>query len=120
MEEKKYLIDDKEFVLRDDLSFDELESVEKFTNPFCAVNKDTILSKKKYSNDEVVELVRMILQPIDGSSKDDINWKKLTPEQSVEIVADFLKKKAMENIIMSGLSKIYSSGLRMQLEHTTT
>lgn len=119
MEEKKYLIGDREFVLRDNLSFEELEIVEKFTNPFHSLNKGTVVSKKRYSNAEILELVKMILQPIDGN-KEDVNWKKLTPEQSVEIIADFLKKKAIENIFINRLSRIYSNGLLMQSEHTIT
>ncbi len=119
MTEEKYLIGNKEFVLRDDLSFEEIDRVEEFTNPFKAVGKKIIESSRKYTSKEIVEFVKMLLNPIDGSNKDDFDWKQLTPDQSVNIIADFLKKKAQENVIITTSSKIYNKGIAMQLQHTT-
>lgn len=119
MTEEKYLIGNKEFILRDDLNFEEIEIVEQFTNPFKAVGKKIIESSRKYTYDEIRSLVKMLLTPLDGSDKEEFNWKQLTPDQSVVIIADYLKKKAQENVIITTSSKIYNKGIAMQLQHTT-
>jgi len=120
MVEEKYIIGDREFVLREDLSFEELERVEQFTNPFNAEDKKTISGGRNYKKEEVIELVKMLLAPIDKSSKENFDWKKLTPEQSVVIVADYLKKKVQENIIINRSLQILKNEHQMQLKHTTT
>lgn len=119
MPEEKYIIGKKEFVLREDLSFDELDLVEKFTNPFKAENKATISGGRNITNAEIKNIIKILVKPIDSSTDEDFNFGELTPEQSVVIVADFLKKKAQENIIMKGLSEIYRNGQGMHLPPIT-
>lgn len=119
MPEEKYIIGNKEFVLREDLSFDELDLVEKFTNSFKAENKAIISGGRNITNAEIKSIIKILVKPIDGSTVEDFNWGVLSPEQSVVIIADFLKKKTQENIIMKGLSEIYKSGQKMHLPPIT-
>ncbi|NJD22624.1 MAG: hypothetical protein FIA82_08150 [Melioribacter sp.] len=114
MTEEKYLIGNKEFCLRNDLNFNELDRVNEFTESWKAVDKKTISSKLNYTNAEVVDIVKMLLMPIDGSDKNDFDWKQLTPDQCVLILADFAKKKAIENVIMTKSSEIYRNAMQQQ------
>jgi hypothetical protein len=111
---EKYLIADREFVLRDDLTFKEINKVEEFTNPFKPLNKTTISSNRRYSRNEVIEIVKILLSPIDGGDKESVDWLELTEEKCVLIIADYLKKKALENIIITKLSKDYEEELKKQ------
>jgi len=106
MTEGKYLIGKKEFCLREDLNFNELDRINEFTESWKAVDKKTIGSKRNYTNEEVVDIVKMLLQPIDRSNKNDFDFKQLTQPQCVQILLDFLKKKAIENVIMTRSSEI--------------
>jgi len=119
MEQEKYLIGEREFVLRDDLSIEEIEIVIQFTAPFKAAGKRIIKSKRNYSFAEIMGIVKMVLTPLDGSDKEKFNWKQLTPEQAVVIIGDYLKKKAQENIIITASSKIYEEGMKAHSQPTT-
>jgi len=118
MADEKYSIGNKEFVLRDDLSIEEIELVVQFTAPFEADGKRAIISKRNYTLTEIIAIVKMLLTPLDGSDKEKFNWKQLTPEQTVIIIGDYLKKKAQENIIITASSKIYEEGMKQHLQHT--
>jgi len=114
MTEEKYLIGGKEFCLREDLNFNELDRVNEFTESWKAVDKKTIGSKRNYTNEEVIDIVKMLLQPIDGSNKNDFDFKQLTQQQCVQILADYAKKKAIENVIMTRSSEIYRNAVLQQ------
>ena len=100
LDEERYLIGEKIFVLRDDLSDNELTAFEKFAEPWKAIDKKTISSSKNYTRKEVLENVKMILTPIDGSDKEKFDFGVLTEIDMVIIIADFAKKKAQEKIIL--------------------
>jgi hypothetical protein len=114
--EEKYLIGDKEFILRDDFTMNELDEIAAFTEPWKAVDKKTISCKRNYSNKDIQHIVKMVVIPIDGSDKDSFDFGQLKPEMSVLILADFLKKKAIENIFMTALSQNYTNELNVQLQ----
>lgn len=116
-EEKPYLIGNKEFVLREDLSISEIEIVEEFQGSWKAT-KNTISSKKNYSLADLVNVTKTVLTPIDGSNKDEFDWKVLQPQKCIEIIADFVKKKAMENMLLENASQNYKSALAQQTNTT--
>lgn len=107
MMEEKYLIGSKEFILRDDLSDNELEKVERFVQLWKATDKKTITGGRNYSREEVADLVKILLMPIDGSNKDEFDFGQLTNEKKVLIIADFVKKKAQENFFITQSLKKY-------------
>jgi hypothetical protein len=117
--EEKYLIGNKECILKDDLTLDEIEAVEEFTEPWKATNSKTISSSRKYKSSEVKRIIKIIVKPIDGSELTDEDLGTLDGQKMVLILADYAKKKAIENCVIQTSLQNYTNSQKMQSTNST-
>lgn len=112
--DEKYLIGKKECILRNDLTLDEIDVVEQFVEPWKATNSKTISCKRSYKSSEVKRIIKIIVVPIDGSELSEEDLGTLDGQKMVLILADFAKKKAIENYVIETSLQSYTNGQKQQ------
>lgn len=107
MVKEKYLIGEREYKLSSDQNWDEIEQLEDLFYRLKASDGGTVNIEGSFTREEIIKALFLILEPADGMPKDINDFKKATPDLSVQIIADFFFFIALRNIIISKTLQMY-------------
>ena len=118
MNEGKYEISGKEYLMHTDQSWDEIAEIENlFERLQTGSNQKEI--KGGYTRDEIKRALSLILKPADGSKSNIEDYGKASPQQSVQIIADFFLSLAVLTIITENILPALTNAQKMLLMNTT-
>lgn len=116
MNEGKYEISGKNFLMHTDQSWDEIEEIENLFERLQTGSKEI---KGTYTRDEIKRALSLILKRTNGSKNNIEDFGKASPQQSVQIIADFFLSLAVLNIITENILPALTNAQNKLLMNTT-
>ncbi|MCF8263609.1 MAG: hypothetical protein K9I99_03800 [Melioribacteraceae bacterium] len=107
VEEKKYEINEKTFILQTDFTYDELDWLNSVLDRLQGKGNEV---RGSFTRDEIKKTLKLILRCEDGTAFGDVDFGKTKETLAVKIIADFFLMKAILGAITQQFSKLSERG----------